>query len=145
MKIDTNGVELLAELEGLRLKPYLCTAGKPTIGLGNTHYANGKPVTMKDKAVTKEQAYSLFAEIAPQYEKAVNDLVKSEINQYQFNALFCFAYNVGRKGFATSTLLKVVNSTPNNKERIIRAFLMWKGKDNRLISRQQKQIKHYFL
>lgn len=145
MKIDTNGIELLAELEGLRLKPYLCAAGIPTIGLGSTYYADGKKVTLKDKPITKEQAYSLFAEIAPEYEKAVNDLVKSEINQHQFNALFCFVYNVGRSGFATSTLLRVVNRTPNNKELIIKAFLMWKGKNNRLLSRQQKQIKHYFL
>lgn len=143
-KIDQKGVVLLAELEGLRLKPYKCTAGVPTIGLGNTYYADGRKVTMKDKAITKEQAYELFYLIAPVYEKAVNDSVTSAITQEQFNALFCFCYNVGVSAFKKSTLLKVVNKTPNNKELIINAFMMWKGKNNILLSRQQKQIKHYF-
>lgn len=143
-KIDTAGVTLLAELEGLRLKPYKCTAGVPTIGLGNTYYADGKKVTIKDKAITKAQAFELFYLIAPTYEKAVSESVTSETNQKQFNALFCFCYNVGVSAFKKSTLLRVVNKTPNNKELVINAFMMWKGKNNVLFTRQQKQIKHYF-
>jgi len=45
-KLSKSGVQLLAELEGLRLKPYLCTAGVPTIGLGNTFYEDGRKVTI---------------------------------------------------------------------------------------------------
>lgn len=143
-KINQEGVALLAELEGLRTKPYKCTAGVPTIGLGNTYYADGKKVTMRDKEITRQQAYDLFYLIAPTYEKAVNSSVTSEITQEQFNALFCFCYNVGVSAFKKSTLLRVVNKTPNNKELIINAFMMWKGKNNILLTRQQKQIKHYF-
>jgi len=145
MKITQKGIDLICQFEAFEANPYVCPAGKNTIGYGTTLYKSGKKVEITDPPITKEQASSLFAEIAPEFEKAVNDLVKVSLTQYQFNALFCFAYNVGRKGFATSTLLRIVNTTPNNKERIIQAFLMWKGKDNRLLTRQQKQIKHYFL
>jgi GH24 family phage-related lysozyme (muramidase) len=34
MKLDLNGVNLLAELEGLELQAYKCSAGVWTIGLG---------------------------------------------------------------------------------------------------------------
>ena len=42
--------------EGLRLHPYLCPAGKPTIGYGATYYESGYAVTLKDPQITKERA-----------------------------------------------------------------------------------------
>lgn len=143
-KISENGVKLLAELEGLKLKPYLCTAGVPTIGLGNTFYENRQPVKMTDKAITKEEAYHLFFLIASKFEKTINQNVPSDLTQNQFDALFCFAYNVGQNAFKKSTLLKRVNLNPNDVGGITQAFLMWKGKKDILLSRQKKQIKRYF-
>jgi len=143
-KISDNGVKVLAELEGLRLKPYLCTSGIPTIGLGNTFYENGQAVKMTDKPITKEEAYHLFFLIAAKFEKTLNAVLPSDLNQNQFDALFCFCYNVGQGAFKKSTLLKRVLSDPNDIGGITQAFLMWKGKDNKLLSRQKKQIKLYF-
>jgi len=144
-KISQKGVELLAELEGIRLKPYLCPAGVPTIGLGNTFYENGTKVTMQDKAITKEEAYHLFYMIATKFEKTLNDVLPSDLNQNKFDALFCFCYNVGQNAFKKSTLLKRVINNQNDIGGITQAFLMWKGKNNILLSRQKKQINRYFL
>jgi len=144
-KISQKGVELLAELEGLRLKPYLCPAGVPTIGLGNTFYENGTKVTMQDKAITKDEAYHLFYLIAAKFEKTLNDVLPSDLNQNQFDALFCFCYNVGQNAFKKSTLLRRIINNPNDIGGITQAFLMWKGKNNILLSRQKKQINRYFL
>lgn len=144
-KISQSGVTLLAELEGLRLKPYLCPAGVPTLGLGNTFYEDGTKVTMQDKPITKEEAYHLFFLIATKFEKTINDNVPSDLNQNQFDALFCFCYNVGQGAFKKSTLLRRVKSNPNDVGGITAAFLMWKGKKDILLSRQKKQIKRYFL
>lgn len=143
-KISDNGVKVLAELEGLRLKPYLCTSGIPTIGLGNTFYENGQSVKITDKAITKEEAYHLFFLIAAKFEKTLNAVLPSDLNQNQFDALFCFCYNVGQGAFKKSTLLKRVLANPNDLGGITQAFLMWKGKDNKLLNRQKKQIKLYF-
>jgi len=143
-KISKSGIELLAELEGLRLKPYLCANGIPTIGLGNTFYEDGTKVTMKDKAITKEQAYHLFFLIATKFEKTLNKYLPLNINQNQFDALFCFIYNVGEPRFLKSTLLRVVKLNANDKTSVTNAFLLWKGKNNLLLSRRNKEIKRYF-
>ena len=47
MKVSQKGLDLIKKFEGLKLKPYLCSAGVPTIGYGNTYYANGKRVLCK--------------------------------------------------------------------------------------------------
>jgi lysozyme len=144
-KLSQKGIELLAELEGLRLKPYLCTSEVPTIGLGNTFYENGAKVTMQDKSISKEEAYRLFFLIAPKFEKTINENLPSDLTQNQFDALFCFAYNVGQTGFKNSTLLRKIKENPNDVGSITQAFLMWKGKKDILLSRRKKEINRYFL
>ena len=42
MNISQEGIALIKKFEGLKLNPYLCSAGVPTIGYGNTFYENGK-------------------------------------------------------------------------------------------------------
>jgi len=44
MKIDTVGLDLIKKFEGFSSKPYLCPAGIPTIGYGNTYYEDGTKV-----------------------------------------------------------------------------------------------------
>ena len=147
MKLDKNGFNLLSTLEGLRLKSYKCSAGKWTIGLGNTFYEDGSKVKEGQK-ISNERAMELFNFISKKYEKAVNDSVKVAISQNQFNALFCFAYNVGITGFKNSTLLRMINSSAD-RLKIEKAFMMWKGKPNEkgipiLKSRRQAEINEFF-
>ncbi len=143
-KLDKLGFDLLVVLEGLRLNPYKCTAGVWTIGFGSTFYENGTSVKENDLKITKEKAYILFQKTAKKYIDCVNKKVTSEITQNQFNALFCFCYNVGTGGFSNSTLLRMVNKNPNHEQKITAAFLMWKGQKNILLSRQKQQIEMYF-
>ena len=144
MKIlDKKGFNFLCELEGLRLEAYQDIKGIWTIGVGNTYYEDNTPVKQGD-IITKERAYELFENIAKGFEKTINDNVKSEINQNQFIALFCFCWNVGKAGFQNSTLLRVVNKNLNDKSSIASAFLLWKGKKNILLSRRNKEIAYYF-
>lgn len=141
MKLDSKGFNLLAECEGLKLEAYLCPAKVWTIGFGNTFYEDGKPVKKGDK-ITKDQAYKLFHLIESKYSGPINQLVKVDISQNQFNALFIFAWNVGPKGFRNSTLLKRVNAGCDD-EKIKEAFLLWKGKNNLLLSRRLKEFKMF--
>tara|TARA_R110000823_G_scaffold311129_1_gene436409 strand:- start:1003 stop:1452 length:450 start_codon:yes stop_codon:yes gene_type:complete len=146
MKLDINGVNLLAELEGLELQAYKCSAGVWTIGLGNTFYENGGKVKRGDN-ITKEQAYSLFYLIAAKFEKAINDNVKAEINQKQFNSLFCWVYNIGISAFKKSTLLRILNANPNDGN-IAKQFLRWNkiaGVESKgLTNRRIKESSLYF-
>lgn len=124
MKIDKIGIDLIKKFEGCSLKPYRCPAGIPTIGYGNTYYANGVRVTMKDLPITKEKADELLIDLLEDFEIGVSKQVKSKITQNQFNALVSFAYNVGLGNFKSSTLLKKVNLNPNDLT-IKNEFLKW--------------------
>ena len=147
MKLDKKGFELISILESIKLKSYKCSAGKWTIGLGNTFYEDGSKVKEGQK-ISNERAMELFNFISKKYEKTVNDNVKVVISQNQFNALFCFAYNVGITGFKNSTLLRMINSSAD-RLKIEKAFMMWKGKPNEkgipiLKSRRQAEINEFF-
>jgi len=146
MKLDKKGLKLLEELEGLELKAYKCSADVWTIGLGNTFYEDGSKVK-EGQSISKERAYLLFNLISKQFEKAINENVKVEISQNQFNALFCFVYNIGITGFKNSTLLRILNDNPNNGL-IAKQFLRWNkiaGKESRgLTNRRIKESALYF-
>ena len=147
MILDNKGYLLITKHEGLKLKPYLCPAKIPTIGYGNTYYADGKRVTLLDKDITKQQAFDMFKEIANRFAKRVDALVTSNINQNQFNALVSFAYNVGTGNFSSSTLLKKVNRNPDDLT-LKAEFLRWNkagGKVlNGLTNRRNEEADLYF-
>lgn len=147
MILDNKGYLFITKHEGLSLKPYLCPAKIPTIGYGNTYYSDGKRVTLLDKDITKQQAFEMFKEIANRFAKRVDELVISNINQNQFNALVSFAYNVGTGNFASSTLLKKVNKNPNDLT-LKAEFLRWNkagGKVlNGLTNRRNEEADLYF-
>lgn len=133
MILDNKGYLLITKFEGLKLKPYLCSAKIPTIGYGNTYYSDGKRVTLLDKDITKQQAFDMFKEVANRFAKRVDALVTSNINQNQFNALVSFAYNVGTGNFSSSTLLKKVNRNPDDLT-IKDEFLRWNKAGGKVIN-----------
>jgi lysozyme len=147
MILDNKGYLLITKFEGLRLKPYLCSAKIPTIGHGNTYYPDGKRVTLLDKDITKQEAFDMFKEVANRFAKRVDTLVTSNLNQNQFNALVSFAYNVGTGNFSSSTLLKKVNKNPDDLT-IKDEFLRWNkagGKVlNGLTNRRNEEAILYF-
>jgi lysozyme len=114
MKLNNNGYLLITEFEGYSAKPYLCSAKIPTIGYGNTYYSDGKRVTMLDKEINKQQAFEMFKVIADRFASKVSNLVKTPLNQNQFNACVSLAYNIGMANFMNSTLLKLVNKNHND-------------------------------
>lgn len=107
MQMSQNGYAVLKAFEGLRLNAYPDpgTGGDPwTIGYGHT----GKDVK-PGLAWSVEQAESALRRDANIFEVGVNDLVDIVINQGQFDALVCFAYNAGLNSLKGSTLLRLVN------------------------------------
>jgi lysozyme len=142
MRVNDKGLTALHLREGLRLKPYLDTKGIPTIAMGNTYYLDGRSVKMSDPALAPKEANKLSLFVADDFGKYVNSKVTSIINQNQFNALVSIAYNIGKKGFSSSTFLKLVNKNPNDPK-IAAAIMMW-TKDKELIGRRKSEVKQYF-
>jgi lysozyme len=147
MQINKDCLLLIAEFEGLSLRPYLCPAKKATIGYGNTYYKDGKKVTMLDKNITKEEALELLKVIVDSFAKQVNKLVSSPLNQNQINAVVSFAYNVGMGNLKNSTLLKLINKD-HNQLAIANEFLKWVNaggeKSKGLERRRIKESQIYF-
>lgn len=113
MRTGSKGLELIKSFEGWYPKPYLDPIGIPTIGYGFTYYLpSRKKVTMKDKALTREEGDIMLREVLVGYENDVLRLVKVPLNQNQFDALVSFTYNLGATNLSKSTLLKKINSNP---------------------------------
>lgn len=108
MRMSVEGLALVKEFEGLRLKAYKCPANVWTIGYGHTSAA-GSPEVNPGMEITKEEAEEILRRDMVQYENGVKKLVKVELTQGQFDALVDFAYNAGVGALAKSTLLKRVN------------------------------------
>ena len=144
--LDQRGRDFLAKEEGIMLKPYLDSVGIPTIGIGCTYYPGGKKVTMQDKPLKDMQAaWDLFDQINSNFLFTVYSTTRDDINQNQFNALLSLCYNIGPVAFKGSTVLKLVNKSPNDPK-ITAAFEMWKNAGGKpvLLGRRKREAKLYF-
>jgi lysozyme len=147
MKLNKKGIEMMHKYEGLKLTAYLCPAKVWTIGYGNTFYEDNSRVKQGD-VITKERAEQLFFNITNKnFAEPLLKLIKVKLNENQFSALVCFAYNVGTGALAKSTLLRKVNANPNDLT-IRNEFLKWDkagGKVlNGLTKRRQSEANLYF-
>lgn len=101
--ISKKGLDLIKKYEGLRLEAYKDSAGILTIGYGHTKTV--KP----GMVINQDMANLLLKTDVMDAETAVRDLVNIELTQNQFDALVSFVFNVGRRNFERSTLLKKLN------------------------------------
>jgi len=139
MKIVQETIDLLHKFEALRLNAYLCPAGVPTIGWGNTFYENGRKV-MLGESITKARADELFSNILNEFQKSVRKKVSVKLNDNQFSALVSFAYNVGMGNFRNSTLLRKVNANPNDTS-IANEFKRWNKSNGRVLNGLKRRRK----
>jgi RHS repeat-associated protein len=106
MNLSKRGLDCVKSYEGLNLNVYKDSAGYPTIGYGHL-ILSGEDFS---GGITEEQAADLLRKDASDAIKAVQDLVKVELTQNQFDALVSFSFNLGRGSLAKSTLLANINS-----------------------------------
>lgn len=102
---NERGLALIKSFEGLSLTPYLCPAGKATIGYGST-----RGVTMNSPPITRAEADRLLRRDLGHAESVVDGLVDVPLNGNQFSALASFVFNVGAEAFRRSTMLRKLNA-----------------------------------
>lgn len=145
MTVSTAGLNLIKGAESFRSKAYKDGGGVWTIGYGTTQIP-GRAVQPGDTC-TEAEALVWFNNDIRKFTDAVNRGVKVTLRQCQFDALVSLAYNVGVGAFQESTLLKLVNSNPNDLE-IAREFCKWRkdnGQDVRgLLLRRLREASFYF-
>lgn len=109
--------------EGERLKPYLCDAGIPTIGVGATTYLDGRKVSLSDPPITVEQMDRMLSVDIDRYMNATMKAVDGEATTNQLVGLTLCEYNIGIPGLAGSSMVKAHKA--KNYAAAARAFTLW--------------------
>lgn len=110
--ITPEALSLIKYFEGFRSKPYLCSAGVPTIGYGSTFYKDGTKVTLHDRPIDIDLATELLDfTISTVFLPSVLKLCPVLVNHpNRLGAIVSFTYNLGAGNLRNSTLRKRVNS-----------------------------------
>ncbi len=100
MQLSERGFALIKEHEGLRLDAYLRPAKVWTIGYGSTG-----PRVRAGMRIDAAEAEALLRDDAARFKEGVRRIA-GRCTQGQFDALVCFAFNLGLGALMSSTLLK---------------------------------------
>ncbi|WP_369060241.1 glycoside hydrolase family protein [Caulobacter sp. 73W] len=102
-QVSRTAIDLIKGFEGCRQKAVQLPDGRWTIGYGHT-------LTAREGAVVTEpdaEALLMYDLIAVAH--AINELTFTPLNQNQFDALSCFAFNIGIDAFRHSAVLRRIN------------------------------------
>ena len=141
LEYSGTGLAFTEGFEGCKLTSYQDSGGIWTIGYG--HIAGISP----DMNCTQEQADLWLKEDTQSSVDTVNRLVDIQLNQEEFDALVDFVFNLGAGSFASSSMLKYINS--NKLDLAALEFQKWdhcggkvvQGLLNRRIA-EQKEFNH---
>ena len=103
MKISEDGLELIKKFEGCETTAYQDSVGVWTIGFGHTKGVE------EGQTCSIEDAESMLANEMDEYEGYINNMVKVDLQQHEFDALVAWVYNLGPTNLGESTMLKVLN------------------------------------
>ncbi|MDO8410786.1 MAG: lysozyme [Phenylobacterium sp.] len=102
-QVSRAAIDLIKRFEGYRPKAAQLVDGRWTIGYGHTLTARkGAEVSERDA-----EALLLYDLIAVAH--AVNETTYTPLTQNQFDALCCFAFNIGVENFRRSSVLRRLN------------------------------------
>ncbi len=103
MKISEDGLELIRNFEGCETDAYQDSVGVWTIGYGHTKGVE------EGQTCSFEDAEIMLSQEMEEYEGYINDMVKVDLQQHEFDSLVAWVYNLGPTNLGESTMLKVLN------------------------------------
>jgi len=125
MKTSARGIKLITDFEGFRTDAYRDIVGVLTIGYGFT-----EGVKLGDKMTRAQADYRLQNELR-KYESAVIEAA-GRCTQNQFDALVCFAWNVGTGGMSKSSVIKAHRR--GDYDAAARAFGLWNKAGGKVVA-----------
>lgn len=135
-RMSSNGLKQLADREGVRTRAYRDTRGIWTIGVGHTSAA-GPPNVYDGLVLSQDQVMDLFAKDVSQYETAVARAIKVDLSQNQFDALVSICYNIGVGAFASSSMVRDINTGASDN--VIDNDIMKWNKPEEILGRRQSE------
>jgi GH24 family phage-related lysozyme (muramidase) len=107
-------LEFIKSFEAFKPNLYNDAAGHCTVGYGQlVHTGNCSGDASEApylSGISEAEAAELLRTAIADVEKVVNDVVQTELEQHQFDALVSFTYNVGQANLKKSTLLAKLNA-----------------------------------
>lgn len=137
MKSGNDCRDLIRHFESCVLKAYPdpATNGPPiTIGYGHT----GPEVRMGD-TLTPPEAEALLALDLIRFERGVDEMLKRDVTQSQFDALVSLAFNIGLGNLKGSTLMKRLNAGEDAAAQ--EQFLVWNRAAGQVMKGLQRRRK----
>ena len=119
MKISARGIQLIKHWEGVRYRPYICSARLHTVGVGHVLYpAQGRlPLDQRDaypleqndnRTFSKDEVNGILSTDLQRFEVGVARLFPVGLTTGQNDALVSFSFNLGLGGVQRSTLRQKV-------------------------------------
>lgn len=118
-ELDTH----LRREEGERLRPYLCDAGVPTVGVGATTYLDGRKVKLSDPPITRDQMNRMLSVEIDRYMAEVMEMVDGIATTFQLVGLVLCAYNIGLSALRGSSMIRLHRK--GDYAGAARAFRLW--------------------
>lgn len=119
MKLSISGEAFIKSFESFSPVPYLDQTKKIwTIGWGHTDGVN-----QWTPQINRDQGEVLFSEDVEGCEECINEELKTELTQSEFDALVSFIFNEGSERFLTSTLLAKLRQ--GDKQGAAKEFARW--------------------
>lgn len=139
--ISEAGKKHLKKWEELRLKPYSDKTGEtitewnPNATIGWGHLISKNEWSKFRNGIDETTAEAVFNDDISWAINTVRDNVKTPLLQNQFDALVSLTFNIGRKGFVESSVLKLLNGEEgSNYPDLESAWKAW-NKDDGKVSR----------
>jgi len=128
MKITVRGIELIKHWEGVRYRPYLCSARLFTVGVGHVLYPiqGNLPLDKRqdfqlqaqdDRTFSREEVNGILRRDLARFEFGIGKLFPVQLTQGQFDSLVSFSFNCGLGTVQRSTLRqKLLRGEPAEDE-----------------------------
>jgi lysozyme len=138
VKVSIKGLIEIAGHEGLCQTKYRDSVGVWTIAVGATKSEIPDLATWPmDKKLTIQECFDLFQRSIKKYADAVDKAVKRPLQQYEFDALVSWCYNVGPGWLKSASVIKKINAGESGQS-LYDALMMFK-KPVEIISRRKKE------
>lgn len=146
---DDVGLTIKRHFEGCQKKlsngliaPYLCPAGVPTVGWGNTFWEDGRRVSMLDSPISQARADALGQWAWDDFRKRVAAVLPSDAPSRDVSVFTSFAYNIGMHAFITSTVLREYKA--GNREKAGEALEWWNKSGGVILKglKRRRRVEH---
>lgn len=139
-KVSLRGLIEIASHEGLCCSKYLDSVGVWTIGIGATKSEIPDLASWPmDKKLSIQECFDLFQRSIKKYADAVNKHLTRPVQQYEFDALVSWCYNVGPGWLKNATVIKRINKGESG-QRLYDALMMYQ-KPPEIKGRRTKEAK----